>query len=153
MADINYTTATEQQLRQAESPKPKNIDQLMSFINTLVERDHEYGTCPYAMSLSAEATFNYVSHKLGVTGFQASCADMDFLTRTRGMKYGFAIVDYAKLLYPQYLNDEHFPNWKQLIEKNKEALSKRAKEFLAEKNEGPIHEEVLAHWKYLANLV
>ncbi len=55
------------------------------------------------MSLAAVAAFYYVSHKLGVTGFQASCADMDFLQRTRSMKSGFKILDYDDLLYPQSL--------------------------------------------------
>lgn len=149
---MDYAVATEEELRTSKTPRPKTIEELQEFIVNIVDREHEYGTCVYAMSLAAEAAFNYVAHRLGVSGFQANCADMDFLCRTRGMKFGFAIVDYGHLLYPQYLNDEHFPNWKQLIEKNKEALSKRAKEFLAKDTDG-THEEVLAHWKYLANLV
>ncbi len=153
MADINFATATEEQLRNATTPTPENIDQLTSFIIMLVERQHEYGTCPYAMSIAAEATFNYIARQLGATGFQTSCGDMDFIRRTRHFKHGYSITDYSKLLYPQYLNDEYFPNWKQLIEKNKEHLAKTAKEFLAEKDSDSVHKEVLAHWKCLANLV
>lgn len=142
---MNYETATEQELRDAELPKIESIEQLGSFINTLAERGHDYGTCVYAMSLAATAAFYYISGKLGVTGFQASCADMDILKRTRGWKWG-RILDYENLLYPQYCDEEHFPSWRTILAENKEEFAKRAHAMLAE-DRGV--EEVRAHWRML----
>ncbi len=104
------------------------------------------------MSISAEATFNYIASKLGVTGFQASCADLDFLGRTRNMKKGFAILNYENLLYPQYCDDEHFPTYKILIQKNAKFLKDESQKLLAGKNMNSVHIDVIAHWKYLSEL-
>jgi len=141
---------TEKELRDFEIPSFKTKKELMKFINDLVKRKHDYGTSVYAMSMSAVATFNYVASQLGVSGFQASCADMDILTRTRNLKHGFRILDYSNLLYPQYLNDEHFPNYKTLIKKKKEWLAKEAKNLL--ENNKKAHETVKKHWEYLSKL-
>ena len=141
---------TEQELRETKDKWPKSMKELTEYIDSLVDRQHDYGTCVYAMSLAAVATFNYVAHKLGTTGFQSSCADMDILRRTRNMEDGFRILNYEHLLFPQYLNSEHFPTHTQLIEQNKDALRKKAKEKLAEVD--MVHPEVKARWEYLANL-
>lgn len=98
----DFAKATEAQLRDAVVPRIETEKALVKFIHTLTERPHDYGTCVYAMSLSAVAAFNYIAHKLGVTGFQAGCADMDFMSRTRSMKGPWRIVDYSEMLYPQY---------------------------------------------------
>ena len=91
----------EKAMRALAAPFPKTLDELAAFIKTLVDRPHTYGTCVYAMSLAAVAAFNHVSHVLGVTGFQASCADMDILRRTRSLER-FMIVNGENVLYPQY---------------------------------------------------
>ena len=139
---------TEAELRESKVPWPKTEKELTDYINSLVDREHDYGTCVYAMSMAATATFYYVSSKLGVTGFQASCADMDIIRRTRSMESGFMILNYENLLYPQCCDDEHFPGWKELIAKNKEHLAKKAKEKLA--NGGSANENVRKHWELLA---
>lgn len=147
---INYATATEEELRKAPEPKPQSIEELSEFMRVLVSREHDYGTCVYAMSLCAVAAFNLVAHELGVTGFQASCADMDVLRYTRNFKWG-RIVNYDDLLYPQYLNIEHFPSHDYLLDKEREELARRAKMLLTEHNSGPISIGVEAHWHWLAN--
>ncbi len=144
---------TEEQMRDFKVPTFATIEELSDYINGLANRQHDYGTCVYAMSLSATAAFNFIAGKLGVTGFQASCAEMDILSRTRGWKWG-KILDYEQLLYPQYCNNEYFPPYTRLIEENKEELAKRAQELI-DKNEGaglPISERVMVHWKMLASL-
>ena len=139
---------TEQEMREAKVPWPKTQDELMEYIQSLVEREHDYGTCVYAMSMAAVAAYYYVAHKLGVTGFQASCADLDILRRTRDMKHGFRIIDYEKLLYPQYLTPDHFPSVDQLLKDNIDWLSEEAKRLL---DESPnAHPDVKGHWKRLA---
>src|SRR5574343_1229666 len=99
----------EQEMRESEVPTFDTIEELSKYVAELVSQDHDYGTCCYAMSMSAVAAFNFVAHKLGVTGFQASCADLDILRRTRYLKGPFAIQNYSNLLYPQYADAEHFP--------------------------------------------
>lgn len=142
---------TEKELRDTGDFHPQTESELIEYVHSLVERNHDYGTCVYAMSLSATAAFNYVAHMLGVTGFQASCADMDILRRTRNMKSGFMILDYDNLLYPQYCNEEHFPDWKTLLEENKKELKKMVAQKLAEDTKG-THPSVMAHWKMIAAL-
>lgn len=99
---MNLATASEKELREYKVDGPKDINELNDIIGMLTKREHDYGTCVYAMSIAAVATFNFVAHKLGVTGFQASCADMDMLRRTRNMTGPFMIVKGEDMLYPQY---------------------------------------------------
>ncbi len=147
----NLTEKTEQELRETKVEFPKTLDELNEIIKQLTERNHDYGTCVYAMSIAAVATFNYIGSKLGCTGFQASCADLDILRRTRHYEDGFMITDYNKLLYPQYWDDEHFPTKEQLLEKNKEQLAKKAKQLLEDSN-GSTHPNIIEHWKMIAGL-
>ena len=146
----NVKSATEQELREMDVPWPKSLDELNQYIIDLSERKHDYGTCVYAMSMSALATFYYVSHVLGVTGFQAGCADMDFIKRCRRMKDGFRLIDYNKLLYPQMVNSENFPTPEEILIENLPHLQKKAKQLL--KDSPDAHPNVLARWKYIADL-
>lgn len=140
----------EQTLRDLDMPWPKTAKELDAIVQALTAREHDYGTCCYAMSIAAEAAFNYIAHQLGVTGFQASCADMDILRRTRGWKRGFRIVNYENLLYPQYRREFDELGWWSLIHENALALSRAAQEKLAESPDA--HPDVRAHWETLAAL-
>lgn len=138
---------TEKDMREEKAPTPQSVDELSSYIETLVVREHDYGTCVYAMSLAATAAFNYVANKLGVTGFQASCADLDILRRTRRMESPFSIINGENMLYPQYdlvgelkKNIEDWRGWAK-----QEAIKK-----LKVCDQERIHPDVLAHWKMLA---
>jgi hypothetical protein len=143
--------ADETKLREMDVPWPKEEAELTAIVNALTERQHDYGTCVYAMSMSALAAFYYVSHKLGVTGFQAGCADMDFIKRTRGMEGGFRILNYGDLLYPQYCNRDHFPDHVDLLANPdiRKGLREKARERLAEKTHA--HPNVKAHWERLVS--
>lgn len=96
------STLDEAGLRDLEMPFIESTDDLLAIVNALTTRQHDYGTCVYAMSLSANAAFNYIAHVLGTTGFQSSCADLDFLKRTRNLEAPFAIINADHMLYPQY---------------------------------------------------
>lgn len=141
-------SGTEAQLRDLDMPWPHTEKELSAIIAAVTDRQHDYGTCVYAMSIAAEAAFNLVAHKLGVTGFQASCADMDIIRRTRRYKSGFAIIDYDDLLYPQYRHKFDQFQWDNLIRENREHLQKLAKAALADNSNA--HPDVVAHWKRLA---
>ena len=149
----HFRTMTEKEFRDIEpydEPKARTIEDLSALITSLVERSHDYGTCVYAMTYSALAAFDYVAHKLGVTGFQASCADATFLARTRGMNDGFSILDYNKLLYPQFL-DKFNKTATDYIYSNLESLQDKVLDFLEEK-EGQVHPDVKAHWEWILSL-
>jgi hypothetical protein len=138
-------TMTEAELRAAVVPTPKTQAELDAYIAALVDRQHDYGTCVYAMSMAATAAFYYVACKVGATGFQASCADMDVLRRTRHMEGPFMIVDGAQALFPQY---ELVHNVEKFVESIKPWLAEEAAKKLAA---NPVaHPNVLAHWQKLA---
>lgn len=138
---------TEAEMRDAGSVWPQNAGDLISYIKSLVEREHDYGTAVYAMSMAANAAFNYVSHELGATGFQASCADLDFLRRTRMMKGPFIILKADELLYPQYNLEEKLAEFKEGCQKwVKEQATLRLSENLE------AHPKVKEHWEKLSKM-
>ena len=141
---------TELELRDHNIEWPKTKRQLNKIINDLAKREHDYGTCVYAMSIAAQAAYYYMSSVVGATGFQAGAASLSFISKTRKLKV-FAIVDMANLLYPQYCDEEHFPSRATLIQKHKEWLKKEATALLLEK-ESYANPDVVAHWKYLTSL-
>ena len=138
---------TEKEMREAKVPNIESIKELTKYVDDLVEQNHDYGTCVYAMSMSAVAAFNYVAHKLGVTGSQASCADLDILRRTRRLER-FQVFNLGDLLYPQYRDE--VKSYDELISDNSEWLSKQAAEKLTESPDA--HPNVIEHWKRLSNL-
>jgi len=139
----------EKEMREAKVITPKNIDELITEIKKLTEMNHDYGTAVYAMSMAAVATFNYIASELHVTGFQASCADLDILRRTRQMEHGFKVIDFNRLLYPQYVKE--FPiTYDSLLIENIEHLSEAAKKNLNDCENA--HPKVIKHWKMIANM-
>lgn len=137
----------EQQLRDADVPWPKTLAELTEYIDHLTGLDHDYGTCVYAVSNAATAAFHYMAHRLGITGFQASCADMDLLRRTRGYKHGFAVIDYGELLYPQYREKFDRLAFDAALEKQAEWLAEEAANLLADSPNAA--DGVRAHWERL----
>lgn len=92
----------EKAMRAQAAPYPKTLQELTRVIGELVDGPHDYGTAVYATSLAATAAFHFVASTLGLSGFQASCADLDVLRRTRHYQGPFMVIDGANLLYPQY---------------------------------------------------
>lgn len=137
---------TEEQMRQADVPWFSDPDDLRVYINSLVDRPQDYGTCVYAMSMAATAAFRYVAGRLGCTGFQSGLADMDVLRRTRSLKGPFGIVDVSNALYPQYNLEEQV---RELLLKSGQWLGDQAREKLKNDTEH-AHSAVVSHWKKLA---
>ena len=46
---------SEEDMARAKTPRCKVLSELSEYIESLVEREHDYGTCVYAMSLAATA--------------------------------------------------------------------------------------------------
>ena len=137
--------STEKDLRAEKVPWPVTMEQLVEYIKSLLAINHDYGTCVYAMSMAACAAYYYISHELGVTGFQASCADLDILRRTRSMEGPFIILKGEDALYPQYdLGDKLFQFMAEIKPWLKEESAKKLKES------EHAHPNVIDHWKKLA---
>lgn len=139
-------------MREQEVPTPKDSAELGRYIDGLVNQQHSYGTCVYAMSMAATAAFNMVASRLGVTGFQASCADLDIVRRTRRIKGPFMLIKLEDALYPQCdllgkVRDEFLQS-----ENSREWLRAEAQKCLdeAEKDGFPVHPNVKTHWHLLA---
>lgn len=143
-------TFSELELQTIEDFWPQTIEELVSIIETLSKRQHDYGTCVYASAISAVATHHYFCHVLGLTGFQAGAVDLTFIGRAKQWRR-FRFINLEDLLYPQYANDEHFPPWKKLIDENAEWFAEEAYKKLKENNEY-AHPNVIAHWKLLSLL-
>ncbi|CAN5951006.1 unnamed protein product [Sphagnum jensenii] len=136
----------ESDMRDAQVPWPKTKKQLAEYIDSLTSRtDHDYGTCVYAMSMAAQAAFNYVAGQLGVTGFQLSCADMDFIKRTRGYKGPFMIINGENALYPDLHGRlmEAMEEWKPWLKEQAQMKLRDARQ---------ANPNVIAHWKMLADM-
>lgn len=150
-AESDAVPQDEAGMRAFKAPTPETSADLAKLADELVDRQHDYGTCVYAMSILAEAAFNFVARRLGCTGFQASCADMDILRRTRGWKGPAMVLDGSNTLYPQYDLRRDLEEW--LTSKDMQQWqADEARKLIAERETmgtGP-HPEVLAHWKRLS---
>lgn len=140
---------TEKEMREAKVPTFETPKELNQYIDSLVFRDHDYGTCVYAMSMAATAAFNYVASRLGVTGFQASCADLDIIRRTRNIQGPFMLLQARDALYPQY--DLH-SKVDDMLDGARMWLAAEAGKNLKEAYDY-VHPDVLAHWKTLVSRV
>lgn len=137
---------TETEMRESDAPWPESNAELSSYVGSLVEQEHDYGTCVYAMSLAATAAFRYVARKLGCTGFQASCADLDVLRRTRRIEGPFIVISARDMLYPQHDVRDRLEKF---IEDSKPWLAEQAKANL-NGDTSLAAPEVVSHWKGLA---
>lgn len=137
---------TEQEMHESTVPTPKTPAELAEYVASLVRREHDYGTCVYAMSMAAVAAFNYVANELGVTGFQASCADMDILRRTRNLEGPAILMNGADLLYPQYDLPQKLSDW---IRNCSPWLAEHAQKKLTDSPYA--HPDVIAHWRKLTS--
>lgn len=147
----DWKTYNEEGMRDAKVPQMEGESDLAEFIDVMVSREHDYGTAARAMSCAAVAAFNYVAGKVGASGFQASCADLDILRQTRGWEWG-KILDFDKLLYPQYVtNPNEFPSAQRLLGEHREELAKRAQRKIDEAAATHISvaDDVAAHWRWL----
>ena len=131
-------------------PTFQSLDELKDYIEELETKEHDYGSAANALTLASVATFNYMASKLGVTGFQASFADMQFIRRTRNIKSPFIIKQLGDGLYPQYDLKGSFGEW---VDSNdsKACLKKEATKRL-ENDDSFASDNVLAHWKKLSEL-
>lgn len=127
----------------------KSIKELSLFIKKLTTKyQHSYGTICHAMTAAAIAAISTInnSEQGGITGFQASCVLGEFMSRFyfTHNKCGLRILDYDKMLYPQY--EEYF----------QKTISKHTFQVMQEecrnniKDNQDAHERVIRHWESIA---
>lgn len=107
-----------------------------------------YSECPEAMVTAALAAFNLVAKALGVSGWQASYAEMEFLRRSRRIEGPWGIYTWHDALYPQY----DVPGRIAALRYSPDIvrwLGDEAERLLAEKDDGFVSPQVQAHWRCL----
>lgn len=112
---------------------------------------HDYGTVCHAVAACAIAAA-WAANKMdgargGITGFQAGFVMWDFIRQLNysSNKCGMRIIDYDKMLYPQY--EDMFQ--KTISSDTWNSLIKQAEENL--KNRQNAHPAVVAHWESIKN--
>lgn len=113
-----------------EAKQVKNEEELAKFIHHLLnDYQHDYGTVVRAISAMALAAAWMGAAKEGITGFQASFVLWDFIKNWSypNNKTGLRIIDYDKMLYPQY--EKNFAG-KIITKATWELLQKEAKNRL-----------------------
>ncbi len=105
-----------------------------------------YSQCAEACADMALAAFELAAKTLGITGWQGSWAELEFIRRSRHIKGPFGIYDVSDALYPQYdlparldklLTGPDTVKW----------LGDEAERMLAENREP--HPNVERHWRML----
>ncbi len=145
LSHMKTTSTTEAELRAEQAPVPKTIEELNEYIASLEAIVPDYGIAVYVVSLSATATYNYLSYKHGMTGFQASCADLDIIRRTRHLECPFMLVKADDMLFPQY---DMYQNLSDAMREWMPWASQRATELL--KDTTGCHPSVVKRWHLLA---
>lgn len=140
----------EQEMQAATVPTFKTTLELQEYIDSLTAQEHDYGTCIYAMSMAATAAFNHVASKLGVTGFQASCADLDIVRRTRRINGPFMFMELRDALFPQYDLRQKVDEFLTSVDSKQWLKDEAIKNIAESENETHLSATVLAHWKHLA---
>lgn len=136
----------EEWYKRAREIKP---NELQGFIEELTNKyGHDYGTVCHAIAAASIATAWSMNEKLGITGFQAGAVMWQFIKEWNYSrnKTGLRIIDYDKMLYPQY--EEEFDK---IISKERfELLQKEAEKNLLNITENTSI-RVVRHWESIVD--
>ena len=134
----DYDNLKDEWVELARNDMPTLIKVLESF-------NHDYDTSALATAILAYAGYEHMAKELGITGFQASYAALEFLTFTGIYETPFFVRSYCDMLYPQYEI-----KFRSISRKTFEYLQSEANEKL--ENESDLaHKEVIAHWQSIAD--
>lgn len=130
----------------------------MAALSQTQESKDAYSAAADKLWIAAALAFNYTSHVVGATGFQAGWAAMQFVKEVKSIKGPFMLVRVEDMLYPQYdvpRKVEEFLNDPETIEWLQEQARQKLADLRGRLKEGSLEEEavaptVLAHWKALA---
>lgn len=134
-----------------EQAKKQTLETLPEFVRHVMnDYVHDYGTICHAVGACAVAAAWAANEEPqgGITGFQASFVMWDFVKQWQfnNNKTGLRILDFDNLLYPQYGHKFE----KKISTRTWEAIQKRAKELIDEKDEY-VHQAVQAHWQSIVD--
>ena len=122
--------------------KIKTIDELSAFAKELlVDTEHDYGTVCHAIVAVSLAAAWLGAHIQDITGFQAHFVMWNFIKQWEftNNKVGLRLVDYDKMLFPQYKD-----RFDKIISKETfERLQEVAKNYLESDDE--VHPSVKKH--------
>ena len=145
--DPGYEFTVKETLRN-ERKEIKTFEELTKYLK-MIKDDYNtgYGTAPRAIAQACLAVGWYLSGVFGITGFQAGTVMWDFIQdwALPGNQCGAKLVDYDKMLFPQYRSE-----FTRTIPKGTwDCLKGTAEKWLAEHPDA--HPEVLAHWKSIVD--
>lgn len=126
----------------------KNFDDLIEFLKHVKDTGNcGYGEAPRAIAQAALAVAWQLASEFGITGAQAGFVMFDFLRdwQYRHNVSGLKIVDYDKMLFPQYEHDFD----KTMMPYTWEALQNEAKSMLEGEREN-VSPKVVEHWMSIA---
>ena len=138
-----------------EQARKQKLETLPEFMNHILnDYCHSYGTICHAISACALAAAWAAgsSDQGGITGFQSGFVMWDFVRQWayRNNKTSLRIIDYDKMLYPQY--KDYFEG-RTISQSTWETLQNEAKRRLNEIDSGEesAADSVIAHWKSILN--
>lgn len=130
-----------------EQAEGMTMGDLPAFLKSLTEDyEHDYGTIVHAIAAGMCATMRAMNNtpQGGITGFQASCMKWAVLENAFHVQAPVRLLDYKKLLFPQYESDFNSIGsdvWKSIQEMAQENLRKAK----------PAHPDVIKHWESIAS--
>lgn len=135
-----------------EQAREQKLETLPEFMNHILnDYCHSYGTICHAISACALAAAWAAdrSDQAGITVFQAGAVMWDFIRQWeyRNNKTTLRIIDYDKMLYPQYKG--YFED-RTISQSTWEALQNQAKRLLEEES-NHAHERVIEHLENIVN--
>lgn len=126
----------------------KDFPDLVAFLEDVKNNyNTDYGGAPRAIAQASLAVAWYLAEEFGITGFQAGCTMWDFI---KDWEYptnecGLRILDFDKMLYPQYqhrfektINSDTWNN-----------IQKAACKQLEDAKYA--HPDVVAHWQSIVD--
>lgn len=119
-----------------------SLENLEEFIKGLIENNNDYNSAVDSVAKAGLAAMYIMSHELGITGFQASCALWAIIREWQysNNKTGMRMINYDDMLYPQY-KDKMTTIPKDVWEN----LQKEAANNLSRNKDA--HPAVIAHWE------
>lgn len=131
--------------------KEMTINNLQDYLQRLMNKGHTYESiCETMVSgmMAAFSAMNNDDHNGGITGFQASWIGLKVMQKINypSNKVGLRVLDFDKLLFPQY--QDHFD--KTISKETWEALQQQAKENLVERD-NYVSGTVKAHWQSIVD--
>lgn len=126
-----------------------SIDELPNLLRDMLEDANDYGTICLALGFGATATAWAMNKEPngGITGFQSGFVMWEFIRQWNynRNRCGMKIIDYDKLLYPQYNDyfDKVIPEniWKSVQEEARNLLETHK----------DLNPDVLVHWQSIVD--